>query len=674
MTKVEDINALPTFKSIDLKAFESTLNATLNDHLERIESILTENTRYSWKNLIQPLEDMDDELERLWSPIAHLHAVMNSEELRLCYEACLPKISAYESAVGQNLALYEAIKSIDMQELDSIQQKIISDNLLSFELSGVNLNAEKKLHFEKIQTRLAALSNRFENNVLDSTDHFTLHVDDINRLRGIPEHSLQRANNLAIEKGLSGYLLTLEYPCYHAIITYAEDRQLRETFYHAYVTRASEIGPTAGTFDNGPIINEILELRFEKAQILGYENYAEYSLATKMAQSTDQVFEFLHDLSTRAHRQAAVEFERIQAFAAKECAIDSVHPWDVAYLSEKKRQRLFDLSQEALRKWFPLSTVIKGLFSIVGRLYDMHFEEVKHADKWHEDVHCYQIYDNGNNLRGTIYADLFARSNKRGGAWMDSLRTRMKRVNGEIQKPIATLNCNFTNPSKDQEAHLSHDEVLTLFHEFGHCLHHVLTKVDYISAAGINGVEWDAVEFPSQFFENWCWNQSAIEFLTKNESSNESLPHAMFEGLLASKNFLSAMALMRQLEFSLFDFRLHRDFQANKPGQVEYILKEVRRETAVIPIAEYNRFQNSFSHIFGGGYAAGYYSYKWAEILSSDAFARFEEEGIFNQHTGRDFLHFILESGGSKKAMETFIGFRGRMATIDALLKHSGIK
>ena len=521
---------------------------------------------------------------------------------------------------------------------------------------------------------MAELSNQFENNVLDATDDFSLHLKDKTRLTGVPEHILQRANNLALEKGLSGYILTLEYPCYHAISTYAEDAQLRETFYHAYVTRASDLGPSAGRFDNGPIINEIMTLRFEKAHILGFENYVEYSIATKMAQSSDQVFDFLHDLSTRAQHQAKVEFERIQNFAAKECGIETVQAWDIAYLAEKKRNSLYELSEEELRKWFPLTTVMQGLFAIVGKLYDMHFEEITHPDVWHEDVRCYQIYDNEQNLRGTVYADLFSRSNKRGGAWMDSLRTRMKRADGQIQKPIATLNCNFTNPSKDKEAYLSHDEVLTLFHEFGHCLHHVLTKVDYISAAGINGVEWDAVEFPSQFFENWCWNQSALELLTKHESSGESLPYEIFERLLASKNFLSAMALMRQLEFSLFDFRLHRDFQPKVLGQVQTILNEVRSETSITPVAEYNRFQNSFSHIFGGGYAAGYYSYKWAEILSSDAFARFEEEGIFNQHTGRDFLHFILETGGSQKATETFVGFRGRMATIDALLKHSGIK
>lgn len=674
MSAKEESNGLPEFKTIDLIMFQLTLNSTLKRHLQTIDNILLENTRFNWNNLMQPLEDMDDELERLWSPLAHLHAVVDSDPLRNCYEACLSKLSAYESAIGHNQRLYEAIKSIDLSALNKTQQKIIHDSLLDFELSGVNLLPDEKKRFEHIQARLAELSNQFENNVLDATLDFSLHIDEPEKLNGLPEHSIQRAQNLAQEKGLSGYLLNLEYPCYHAIITHAEDRQLRETFYHAYVTRASEIGPSAGCYDNNPVVDEILNLRYEKARILGFSNYAEYSIATKMAESTEQVLEFLHDLTTRAYRQALLEYDRLQTFARKNCNIDSIKPWDIAFITEKKQNHLFNLTQESLRSWFPLNKVMDGLFAIVHRLYGMHFEAIDNNDVWHPDVRCYQVYDNENTLRGTIYTDLFSRGNKRGGAWMDSLQSRIKRSDGSVQMPIATLNCNFTNPSKNKEAYLSHDEVLTLFHEFGHCLHHVLTKVDYISASGINGVEWDAVEFPSQFFENWCWNESALELLTEHETTKEPLPYEIYERLLASKNFLSAMALIRQLEFSTFDFRLHCEFQPGVPKQMEAILEEVRKVTSVTPRAEYNRFPLSFSHIFGGGYAAGYYSYKWAEVLSSDAFARFEEEGIFNQHTGRDFLHFILETGGSRKATETYIGFRGRIATVDALLKHSGIK
>ncbi len=531
MTLKEESNILPKFEAIDLVSFQLKLNAMLKQHLQNIDNILHENTRFDWENLMQPLEDMEDELERLWAPVAHMHSVVNSEPLRHCYEACLAKLSAYESAIGHNQRLYEAIKSIDRNQLNKTQQKIIQDSLLDFELSGVNLPAEKKQRFEQVQARLAELSNQFENNVLDATHDFSLHIEDLDKLSGLPEHTIQRAKNLALEKGLSGYLLTLEFPCYHAIITHAEDRQLRETFYHAYITRASEIGPSAGCYDNGPVIYEIMKLRYEKSQILGFNNYADYSIASKMAESSQQVLDFLHDLSTRAHRQAVIEFERLQNFAHKQCNIEVVQPWDISFIAEKKRKDRFDLSQEALRTWFPLNKVINGLFAIVTRLYGMHFEAIDNIDTWHPDVKCYQVYDNENNLRGTIYMDLFARSNKRGGAWMDSLQSRRKCTDGSIQKPIATLNCNFTNPTGEKGAFLSHDEVLTLFHEFGHCLHHVLTIVDYISVSGINGVEWDAVELPSQFFENWCWDQSALELLTEHETTGEPLSYEIFERL-----------------------------------------------------------------------------------------------------------------------------------------------
>ena len=664
---------LPQFSHLDVAGFKTHLEALLKNHLEQIDTVLKENQHYTWDNLMYPLDDLADSLERFWSPMSHLHGVMDSKALRECYDACLPLLSAYEAAIGHNHQLYEAIKSIDKHSLNSAQQKIIEDSLLDFELSGVALSKEDKKRFEAIQARLAELSNQFGNNVLDATQAFTLHITDANRLAGLPEHAINTARELAVEKGLEGYVLTLEYPCFQAVITHAQDRALREEMYQAYVTRASDQGPNAGTFDNTDLINEQLALRHEKAQLLGFNNYAELSLATKMAESTNQVIEFMTDLIDKARKQAQKEFAQLEQFAEEQFDLAPVKPWDVAFLSEKRRQDLFTLSQEELRPYFPQPKVMQGLFTIVKKLYGMTIEEIPGVDVWHKDVQCFGIIDEHNQVRGYVYTDLYARPNKRGGAWMDSLQSRRRLEDGTVQLPIATLTCNFAKTSANKPATLSHDEVITLFHEFGHCLHHLLTQVDYLSASGINGVEWDAVELPSQFFENWCWEQSALSLLTSHVDTGEPLPVSLFERLLAAKNFQSAMAMLRQIEFSLFDFRIHQEFKANTSTLVADILADVRRKTNIIPIAPYNRFQHSFNHIFSGGYAAGYYSYSWAEVLSSDAFSRFEEDGIFNPKTGHDFLKFILEVGGSKKAAAAYKEFRGRAATVDALLRHNGI-
>jgi oligopeptidase A len=664
---------LPEFSHINIAGFKTHLEGMLKNHLEQIQALLKENPHYTWENLMYPLDNMDDELERFWSPLSHLHSVMDSKALRDCYDDCLPLLSAYESAIGQNQQLYEAIKSIDTHKLDSVQQKIITDTLLDFELSGVALSKEHKKRFEDIQARLAELSNQFENNILDATQAFTVHITDLNRLKGLPEHALNTAKELAIEKGVEGHVLTLEYPCYQAVMSHAENRSLREEMHKAYVTRASDQGPNAGTFDNTALLNEILALRHESAQLLGFNNYAELSLATKMAESSNHVINFMDDLVDKALQQAKGEFKQLEQFAADKFKLPQVEPWDVGYLSEKRRQDLFTLSQEDLRPYFPLPTVMQGLFSIINKLYGMTVEEIEGVDVWHKDVHCYCIVDEHNQVRGYIYTDLFARANKHSGAWMDSLQSRRKFESGKIQLPIATLTCNFAKASGKKPAMLSHDEVVTLFHEFGHCLHHILTQVDYIGASGINGVEWDAVELPSQFFENWCWEKGALSLLTSHVETKESLPVTLFERLIAAKNFQSAMAMLRQMEFSLFDFRIHKEYEKDKSTLINDILAKVRSKTNVVPIAPYNRFQHSFSHIFGGGYAAGYYSYSWAEVLSSDAFSRFEEEGVFNPKTGKDFLKFILEVGGSKNAAEAYKEFRGRPATVDALLRHNGI-
>ncbi|MBL7481417.1 M3 family metallopeptidase [Legionella bononiensis] len=664
---------LPQFSHLDVAGFKTHLEALLKNHLEQIDTVLKENQHYTWDNLMYPLDDLADSLERFWSPMSHLHGVMDSKALRECYDACLPLLSAYEAAIGHNHQLYEAIKSIDKHTLNSAQQKIIEDSLLDFELSGVALSKEDKKRFEAIQARLAELSNQFGNNVLDATQAFTIHITDANRLAGLPDHAMNTARELAVEKGLEGYVLTLEYPCFQAVITHAQDRALREEIYQAYITRASDQGPNAGTFDNTDLINEQLALRHEKAQLLGFNNYAELSLATKMAESTSQVIEFMTDLIDKARKQAQHEFAQLEQFAAEQFDLVPVKPWDVAFLSEKRRQDLFTLSQEDLRPYFPQPKVMQGLFTIVKKLYGMTIEEIPGVDVWHKDVQCFGVIDEHNQVRGYVYTDLYARPNKRGGAWMDSLQSRRRLEDGALQLPIATLTCNFAKTSTNKPATLSHDEVITLFHEFGHCLHHLLTQVDYLSASGINGVEWDAVELPSQFFENWCWEQSALSLLTSHVDTGEPLPVSLFERLLAAKNFQSAMAMLRQIEFSLFDFRIHQEFKENTSTLVADILADVRRKTSIIPIAPYNRFQHSFNHIFSGGYAAGYYSYSWAEVLSSDAFSRFEEEGIFNPKTGHDFLKFILEVGGSKKAASAYKEFRGRAATVDALLRHNGI-
>lgn len=666
--------ALPNFTNIDTANFVEDLNKLLNHNLQKIDELLAKNSSFSWDNLMQPLEDIEDSLEKFWSPLSHLHAVTNSPLLRKCYQASLPKLSAYESSIGHNLALYNAIKAIDKKSLNKVQLKIIEDTIRDFELSGVALSAEKKHRFEEIQAKLSQLSNQFENNVLDAGQAYQLHITDQSRLKGLPEHALHNARVLAEEKKLEGWIINLEFPSYIAVITYAEDRQLREEIYRAFVTRASEETPSPKEFNNSAIMDEIIALRHEKAKILGFANFAELSIATKMAESTDKVMTFLNDLTLHGHKQAENEFKHLQAFAKDEHKIDKIAPWDIAYLSEKKRQELYAISEEELRPYFPLPKVMEGLFTIINKLYGMRMETYNEANVWHKDVTCYQIFDQNNNLRGYIYVDLFARKNKRNGAWMDSCQGRRKLINDEIQFPIATLTCNFAKPVANKPPTLSHDELLTLFHEFGHCLHHVLTKVDYLSAAGINGVEWDAVELPSQFFENWCFEEEALALLSSHVDTHEPLPKDLFDKLIAAKNFQSAMAMMRQLEFSIFDFKIHKEYKESVTDFIANTLKEVRKETTVVPIMPYNRFQNSFSHIFGGGYAAGYYSYKWAEVLSSDAFSRFEEEGVFNPKTGLDFLHQVLEVGGSRKALESFISFRGREAKIDALLKHNGIK
>ncbi len=661
----------PKFHSFNISSFPEQLQLQLQHNLHRIEQLLATQQTWTWNNLIEPLEVMEDDVERLWSPISHLHAVMNQPELRHCYQTCLPILTHYQITIGHNKILCDAVQSIDTASLSATQCKVIQDMLLNFKLAGVFLTENEQKHFESIQESLATLSNQFETNVLDSEDQYEFWVEDVQQLSGLPPHTIQTALDTAKAKKRHGWCLTLAYPCYLAVLTYAEDSALREVLYYAYQTRAAEIGPHDKSLDNSPIINRILELRTEEAQLLKFLNYSECSLATKMAASPEVVIDFLQDLAARVIQEARKEFQALQDYARSVCHIEHIAPWDIAYVSQKMKQALFSVSDEALRPYFPLHHVLEEIRKLLYTLFGISFQKIN-LETWHQDVECYEIIDEHHVTRGYLYLDLFARPNKRNGAWMDSLQSRRQRPDGHIQYPIATLTCNFAKPMANHPPTLTHEEVITLLHELGHCLHHTLTLIETHSATGIHGVEWDAVELPSQFLENWGWEKGVLKTLSAHVDTHQSLPEEIITQLINSKNFQSALGLMRQIEFSRFDFELHQTTHSTL-DRVEKTLNEVRQHTSVVPTASFNRFQNSFSHIFSGGYAAGYYSYLWAEVLSSDAFARFQEEGLINEKIGRDFLHCILEVGGSRKANDSFICFRGRTPRIDALLKSYGI-
>lgn len=662
------------FKSIDLTDFLERLTQLTTQNLSQIEALLNSYKTFTWENLIHPLEEMEDALEKFWSPLSHLHGVCDSPALRDTYQACLPKLSAYHCAIGQNERLFHAIQSINTETLHATQKKIIHDHILDFKLSGVFLPEKKKQRFEEISNRLSELSTQFRHHVLDSQQSFDLIIEDRQRLAGIPSHCLKHARKRAQEKKLKGFLLGIDSPSYLAIMTYAHDRSIRERIYEAYVTRASDLGPHDRIHDNTAIMNEILSLRHEQAQLLSFSNWAECSLATKMAESTAKVSEFLQDLVDRVKPQAIIEWQALKSFAKEKFDLEDIKPWDIAYLSDQAKQKIYQISEEKLRAYFPLTQVMTGLWEIIARLYGIRFHELPKEQLWHEDARLFELYDANNQKLGHLMIDLFSRPNKQGGAWMDSCQSRFKRSDGFIQTPIASLTCNFAKTSGTSDPLLTHDELTTLFHEMGHCLHHLLTKVDYLSAAGINGVEWDAVECPSQFFENWCWEFDALILLSAHHKTAKPLSKRLFNKMHAAKNFQAALQLMRQLEFALFDFLIHLAPEANPSDPIKPVLKNIRSQFNILPIAPYNRFQHSFSHIFAGGYAAGYYSYLWAEVLSCDVFARFKEEGIFNPQTGQDFLEAILEKGSSMKAIEAFIAFRGRAPKIDAFLIDRNIK
>lgn len=669
-------SSLPLFSDIDPSTIQSQISSQLQQNRKKIDSLLSQ-AHYTFENLMQPLEEMQDELSKTWSPISHLHSVKESDALRNAYNETLPLLTDYHTELSQNETLFKAISAIannpDFNKLNPAQKKIIENDLRDFKLAGIHLDAAKKSRLAELQKQLSQSMTKFSENLLDATHAWYLHVKDAETLTGLPAQALKLAEENAKHRNLDGYVITLDMPSYSTAVKFLHDRELRKKLYRAYTTRASDQGPHAGKWDNSAVMENILQIRHEMANITGFTSYAHYSLATKMAKSPEEVLNFLHDLLSKSKLVALQEFKELTEFAQKIDGISELFPWDIAYYSEKLLYEKYYFNQEDLRPYFPIDHVLNGLFTIVNTIYGLKIQKEEAINVWHPHVEFYSILDDKNELRGGFYIDLYARPHKRDGAWMDDCRTRRRLTQNTVQYPVAYLTCNFMQPIDGHPALLTHDDVLTLFHEFGHCLHHLLTEVDYPSVAGTNGVLWDAIEFPSQFMEYYCWEKESLALIAAHYQTGKGLPDTLYKKMFHAKNFQTGLQMIRQLEFALFDFRLHLEYDPAKKNQIQTILNEVRKEAAVIPIAEFNRFQHSFSHVFAGSYAAGYYSYKWAEVLSADAYAEFEEKGIFNRTVGESFMTHILETGGVNDPMQAFIAFRGKRPSIDALLKQSGI-
>lgn len=666
---------LPPFLSIQVEHMVPAIIQILAEIREGLELIL-KNAPYSYHSVVKAQEELEDRLHQAWSPISHLNSVANSPEIRKAHEQCLTLITDYGTEVGQNRPLFEAYQTIsESAEFDSLPQadkKVVENALRDFRLSGVDLPVADQKQFTELARQISGLHTTFNNNVLDATQAWQKLITDKEQLSGIPETALALMQQAAEVDGQKGYLLTLDAPCYLAIVTYSVDRSLRQELYTAFGTRASDLGPNAGEFDNSEIMVELMSARLKQARLLGFENFAELSVTRKMARSAQEVLDFLEDLAMKSRPHAQKELQEMAEFAAEQDDLPNLRPWDIPYYAEKLKQAEFDVASEELRPYFPVPKVLTGMFEVVRRLFDIEVVSVTDMPVWHDDVLTYEIRKEGAPL-ARFYVDLYTRSNKRGGAWMDDCRVRRLDAMGKLRLPVAYLTCNFTGPVGDDPALLSHDEVVTLFHEFGHGLHHMMTQITESAVSGINGVAWDAVELPSQFMENFAWQAESLSFISGHYQTGEPLPEDLLEKLLLAKNFQAAMTMIRQLEFGLFDFRLHVNYDPASENQIQEILDRVREEVAVVrPPAEY-AFQHGFSHIFGGGYAAGYYSYKWAEVLSADAFAKFLEDGIFNRQTGEKYLSTILEKGGSEEAMDLFVAFRGREPEIDALLRADGL-
>jgi oligopeptidase A len=670
-----DFSGLPRFSDIKPEHVGPAIEQLIAEARAAMQA--AEAAPATWDAFVRPLEDATERLSRAWGQIEHLHAVLDTPPLREAYNASLPKTTQFWTELGQNQRLFEKYRELKaapgFASLTPARKKLVENALRDFRLGGAELPAESKPRYAAIQEELASLAAKFSENLLDATNAYKLVIEDERRLAGIPADTLQAAREAAEKDGKAGWQFALHMPSYWPVMQYAQDRALRETLYRASATRASEFGKAE--LDNTPLIARILKLRQEDAKLLGYDNFAQVSLVPKMADSPRQVLEFLADLARRARPFAEKDLAELKQFAASELGIAQLESWDLGYAAEKLRNRRYAFSDQEVKQYFPETQVIPGLFKLVETLYGVRIAESK-APVWHEDVRFFEIRgatgENAGELVGQFYLDLYARDTKRGGAWMDGAISR-KRLGNGIQIPLTYLNCNFSRPVGGKPALFTHDDVITLFHEFGHGLHHLLTRVEDLGVAGINGVEWDAVELPSQFMENFCWEWDVLRHMTRHVDSGETLPRALFDKMLAAKNFQSGLDMLRQLEFSLFDMRLHDDFDPSGKRSAQELLDEVRREVAVLTPPAWNRFPNSFGHIFGGGYAAGYYSYKWAEVLSADAYSLFEERGVLNPEAGRLFRDEILAVGGSRPAAESFRAFRGRDPSVDALLRHSGM-
>jgi oligopeptidase A len=681
MNPLLDFTDLPRFAQIQPEHVAPAIEKLLSDCRALIRYLLAEKKAPTWNNFVAPMEDAHERLSRAWGPVGHLNAVMNSPELREAYNTTLPVITQYYAELGQNLALFDKFRALrnspEFDTLSATRKKIIENELRDFRLGGAELPEDKKARYLEIQERQSELSSRFSDNLLDATNDFTLVIENKSDLSGLPEDVLQTAREAAAAAGKPGWLFTLKAPSYMPVMQFADNRELREKMYRAYATRASEFGKPE--WDNSALMDEIVQLRGEEARLLGFANYGELSLVAKMAQTPQQVVDFMRELAERARPFAEKDLAQLREFARTELGIGDpstplgtgLHSWDVTYVSEKLREQRYAFSEQEVKEYFPEDAVLAGLFSLVETLYDLHIV-ASTAPVWHESVRFFDIRDAQGALVGQFYFDLYARASKRGGAWMDDVITR-RRVDALIQTPVAYMNCNFAAPVGGKPAVFTHDDVITLFHEFGHGLHHLLTEVEDLGVSGINGVEWDAVELPSQFMENYCWEWDVLCGMTRHVATGEPLPRALFDKMLAAKNFQSGLQTLRQIEFALFDMLMHSDFEAGGGKTILRLLDEVRAEVSVLIPPEFNRFPHSFSHIFAGGYGAGYYSYKWAEVLSADAYSLFEEQGVLNSDVGARFRAEILAVGGSRGAMQSFAAFRGREPSIDALLRHSGL-
>jgi oligopeptidase A len=660
---------LPAFTSIRPEHVEPAIRELLAMNRARIEE-LAGLSEPSFATLVEPLEELDHRLSRTWSPVSHLNAVVNSEPLRASYNACLPLLSAYHTDVAQNEALHRAYRAISEREqhvLGPVERRVVEHTLRDFHLAGVHLDAERKQRFKTVLLELSQLQAKFEENVLDATNAWSHHITDAAELAGVNETIVEQARRRAHAERLEGWVVTLDQPTYVAVVTDAESQNLRRAFYEAWSTRASDQGPHAGRWDNSPVMEDILRHRHEAAQLLGFKSYAEYALAKRMARSVEEVLAFLQELAQTARASAEREFAELAAFAGR-----PLNAWDVGFYAERLQRSRYAVSQEELRPYFCLPRVLGGLFEVAERLFDVRIRAREGVALWHPDVRFFEISDAAGHALGSFYLDAYARPNKRSGAWMDECVGR-KRLAAGSSLPVAYLVCNFLPPSDTQPALLTHDDVLTLFHEFGHGLHHLLTRVDYPSLAGINGVAWDAVELPSQFFENYAWQPAVLQRISKHVETGAALPQQLQARLIQTRTFQAGLQMVRQLEFSLFDFKLHAGYDPAMGGRIAQVLATVRAAVTVTPIPEWNRFAHSFGHVFAGGYAAGYYGYKWAEVLAADAFGAFEEQGVFDRATAQRFLDAILARGGSRDALDAFIEFRGRRPDVRALLRQNGI-